>query len=136
MAHYEIVFLVHPDQSEQVPGMIERYTGMVTQKQGHVHRLEDWGRQQLAYPIDKILKAHYVLLNIECDKVVLSELENAFRYNDAVIRYLITAMKRAVTEPSVKVKERDPRSEIAPMDQESGGHYRSRDTKEKRQYDN
>src|SRR5665213_2897483 len=86
MKHYEIVFMVHPDQSEQVPAMIDRYSNMVTQRKGTIHRLEDWGRRQLAYPIDKILKAHYLLMNIECDKETLDELTNAFRFNDAVIR--------------------------------------------------
>jgi small subunit ribosomal protein S6 len=121
MKHYEIVFLVHPDQSEQVPAMIERYSGIVTQKQGKIHRVEDWGRRQLAYPIDKILKAHYVLMNIECDKETLDELSNAFRYNDAVIRNLVLNVKKAVKEPSPLLKEKDSRTE--------GGHedgYKSR----------
>lgn len=107
MKHYEIVFLVHPDQSEQVPAMVERYHNIVTQKKGKVHRTEDWGRRQLAYPIDKILKAHYVLMNIECDKETLDELNNAFRYNDAVIRNLVLSKKHAVTEASPLLKERD-----------------------------
>ena len=111
MKHYEIAFLVHPDQSEQVPAMIERYSNIVTGKKGKIHRLEDWGRRQLAYPIDKILKAHYVLMNIECDKDTLTELNNAFRYNDAVIRNLVINMKRAVTEPSPLLKEKDSRGE-------------------------
>ncbi len=125
MKHYEVVFLVHPDQSEQVPGMIERYSNIVTQKKGKIHRLEDWGRRQLAYPIDKILKAHYVLMNIECDKDTLAELSNAFRYNDAVIRNLVITTKRAVTEPSPLMKEKDSRSEVGMSDSESGG-YRSK----------
>ena len=120
MKHYEIVFLVHPDQSEQVPAMIERYSNIVTQKKGKIHRLEDWGRRQLAYPIDKILKAHYVLMNIECDKDTLNELNNAFRYNDAVIRNLVLNMKAAVTEPSPMLKERDSRAEGGSHDGE--GH--------------
>lgn len=111
MKHYEIVFLVHPDQSEQVPAMIERYSNIVTQKKGKIHRVEDWGRRQLAYPIDKILKAHYVLMNIECDKETLDELENAFRYNDAVIRNLIQNVKRAVKEASPLLKEKEGRPE-------------------------
>ncbi len=111
MKHYEIVFLVHPDQSEQVPAMIERYSNIVTQKKGKIHRLEDWGRRQLAYPINKVLKAHYVLMNIECDKETLNELNNAFRYNDAVIRNLVLNMKGPVTEASPMVKERDSRSD-------------------------
>ncbi|HEX2548311.1 MAG TPA: 30S ribosomal protein S6 [Gammaproteobacteria bacterium] len=120
MKHYEIVFLVHPDQSEQVPAMIERYSNIVTQKKGKIHRLEDWGRRQLAYPIDKILKAHYVLMNIECDKDTLNELNNAFRYNDAVIRNLVLNTKAAITEPSPMLKEKDSRSEGGSHDGE--GH--------------
>jgi len=100
MRHYEIIFMVHPDQSEQVPAMIERYTNLVTESQGQVHRLEDWGRRHLAYPINKITKAHYVLMNLECQESVISELEEIFRYNDAVIRNLIVRMNEAVTEPS------------------------------------
>jgi len=111
MKHYEIVFLVHPDQSEQVPSMIERYSNIVTQKKGKIHRAEDWGRRQLAYPIDNVLKAHYVLMNIECDKETLAELNNAFKYNDAVIRNLVLTMKHAVTDASPMLKEKDSRSE-------------------------
>ena len=105
MRHYEIVFMVHPDQSEQVPGMIERYTGAITTAGGTIHRLEDWGRRQLAYPIQKIHKAHYVLMNIECDCETLEELEHAFKFNDAVLRHLTVKMDRAVTEPSPMMKE-------------------------------
>jgi small subunit ribosomal protein S6 len=107
MRHYEIVFIVHPDQSEQVPAMIERYQSMVTEKGGQIHRLEDWGRRQLAYPINKIHKAHYVLMNVECPPETVDEFENAFRFNDAVIRHLIMVQKKAITEPSplIKVKE-------------------------------
>ncbi len=105
MRHYEIVFMVHPDQSEQVPAMIERYRTIIESGKGHIHRLEDWGRRQLAYPINKAHKAHYVLMNIECDLPVLQELETAFRFNDAVIRSLILARKTAVTTPSPLVKE-------------------------------
>lgn len=105
MRHYEIVFLVHPDQSDQVPGMINRYKGMVEQDGGKIHRTEDWGRRQLAYPINKIHKAHYVLLNVECDKKAITELENNFRFNDAVIRNLVTRMDSAVTEPSPMAKQ-------------------------------
>ena len=105
MRHYEIVFLVHPDKSEQVPAMIERYRNQVTTGQGVVHRLEDWGRRQLAYPIQKIHKAHYLLMNIECDQEVLKELELGFKFNDAVIRHLTVSMKDAVTEPSSMMKE-------------------------------
>ncbi len=100
MRHYEIVFLVHPDQSEQVPGMIERYRSIVESKDGKIHRLEDWGRRQLAYPIQKLPKAHYVLMNIECDGDALSELENAFRFNDAVLRNLTIKRKQAITDQS------------------------------------
>jgi small subunit ribosomal protein S6 len=100
MRHYEIVFLVHPDQSEQVPAMIERYKGMIAAGGGAVHRLEDWGRRQLAYPIAKVHKAHYVLLNIECDQKTLTELTGAFRFSDAVLRHLVTSVETAVTEPS------------------------------------
>ncbi len=105
MRHYEIVFIVHPDQSEQVPAMIERYRGMVSGSGGRIHRLEDWGRRQLAYPIQKVHKAHYVLMNIECDKPALDELEHAFRFNDAVLRHLTVSMPRAYTEPSPMMKE-------------------------------
>jgi small subunit ribosomal protein S6 len=100
MRHYEIVFMVHPDQSEQVGGMIERYTKMITDAEGTVHRLEDWGRRQLAYPINKIHKAHYVLMNVECGQEVLDELTSIFRYNDAIIRNLVIKRDEAVTEMS------------------------------------
>ncbi len=100
MRHYEIVFLVHPDQSEQVPAMIERYRGIITADGGAVHRVEDWGRRQLAFPIAKVHKAHYVLMNIEASKKALEELTGAFRFSDAVIRNLVMAMPAAVTEPS------------------------------------
>jgi len=98
--HYEIVFLVHPDQSEQVPAMLERYRGMIAAGNGTVHRVEDWGRRQLAYPIAKVHKAHYVLLNIEVDQKTLAELTGAFRFSDAVLRHLVTAVETAITEPS------------------------------------
>jgi small subunit ribosomal protein S6 len=104
MRHYEVVFLVHPSQSEQVPAMIERYRGNLEGRGGKIHRLEDWGRRQLAYPINKVHKAHYVLMNIECDQEALDELENAFRYNDAVLRNLIMKRRAAVTEPSPLLK--------------------------------
>ncbi len=110
MRHYEIVFIVHPDQSEQVPAMIERYRTLVTSKSGHIHRLEDWGRRQLAYPIQKIHKAHYVLMNIECDQPTLDELEHAFKFNDAVLRHLTIKTKAAVTTPSAMMKEEKARS--------------------------
>jgi small subunit ribosomal protein S6 len=107
MRHYEVVFLVHPDQSDQVPGMVERYKALVEKDGGKLHRLEDWGRRQLAYPINKIHKAHYVLLNIECNQDALNELTSAFRFNDAVIRNLVVSRDEAVTEPSPLVKSRD-----------------------------
>ncbi|CCQ11545.1 SSU ribosomal protein S6p [Pseudoalteromonas luteoviolacea B = ATCC 29581] len=105
MRHYEIVFMVHPDQSEQVPGMIERYTGSITEAGGTIHRLEDWGRRQLAYPIEKLHKAHYVLMNVEAPTEVINELETSFRYNDAVLRNLVMRTKNAVTEASPLAKE-------------------------------
>ena len=104
MRHYEVVFLVHPDQSEQVPAMVERYTGAIKEAGGKIHRLEDWGRRQLAYPINKIHKAHYILLNIECSDAVRAELEEAFRYNDAVIRSLIIRREEAIVEESILAK--------------------------------
>jgi len=110
MRHYEICFIVHPDQSEQVPAMVERYKGMVAARQGKVHRLEDWGRRQLTYPLAKVHKAHYVLMNIECDAETLSELEQAFRFNDAVLRHLTVKMTRALTAPSPMMKEEKSRS--------------------------
>ncbi len=113
MRHYEIVFLVHPDQSEQVPAMIERYRAMIEADQGSVHRLEDWGRRQLAYPINKIHKAHYVLMNIECEQPTLQQLNNAFRFNDAVIRDLIFHRDAAVTEPSPLAKSKEDEEQEA-----------------------
>ena len=104
MRHYEIVFLVHPDQSEQVPAMIERYKGLISADGGKVHRLEDWGRRQLAYPIAKVHKAHYVLMNVECDQKALNELTGAFRFSDAVLRHLVVNFDEAVTEPSPMAK--------------------------------
>lgn len=110
MRHYEIVFLVHPDQSEQVPSMVERYKAIIEEGKGQIHRLEDWGRRQLAYPINKIHKAHYVLMNVECNKEAIEEIENVFRFNDAIIRNMILNMDEAVTEPSPMVKpERESR---------------------------
>jgi len=105
MRHYEVVFIVHPDQSEQVPAMVERYRTMVAGQGGRIHRLEDWGRRQLAYPIAKVHKAHYVLMNIECGSETLNELEHAFKFNDAVLRHLIVAMREAVVTPSPMMKE-------------------------------
>jgi small subunit ribosomal protein S6 len=118
MRHYEIVFMVHPDQSEQVPGMIERYTGAIKEAGGTIHRLEDWGRRQLAYPIQKLHKAHYVLMNVEAPQNVIDELETNFRYNDAVLRNLIMRTNGAVVEPSPMAKVRDERRERAPRDTE------------------
>lgn len=113
MRHYEIVFIVHPDQSEQVPAMIERYRTLVTSNGGAIHRLEDWGRRQLAYPIQKIHKAHYVLMNIECNQAVLDELEHAFKFNDAVLRHLTLSTKDAVTTASPMMKEEKSKSLLA-----------------------
>ena len=110
MRHYEIVFIVHPDQSEQVPAMVERYRSMVTTPGGRIHRLEDWGRRQLTYPIAKVHKAHYVLMNIECDAPTLTELEHAFKFNDAVLRHLIVSANEAVVTPSPMMKEEKSRS--------------------------
>lgn len=107
MRHYEIVFMVHPDQSEQVSAMIKRYKILIKDKGGHIHRLEDWGRRQLAYPINKIHKAHYVLMNIECDKETLNEISTLFRYNDAVLRNLILNRDEAITEPSPMMKTQE-----------------------------
>ena len=120
MRHYEICFIVHPDQSEQVPAMIERYKATIATRNGLIHRLEDWGRRQLAYPIQKIHKAHYVLMNVEIDQETLSELEHAFKFNDAVLRHLTISMKAAVTEPSPMMrageeKPREPRA-AAPVE--------------------
>ncbi|MCU0803470.1 MAG: 30S ribosomal protein S6 [Burkholderiales bacterium] len=116
MRHYEVVFIVHPDQSEQVPAMIERYRGIVGARGGKIHRLEDWGRRQLAYPIEKVHKAHYVLMNIETDQEALDELEHAFKFNDAVLRHLVVKMKGAVTTPSPMMKEEKARSVLAPAE--------------------
>lgn len=115
MRHYEIVFLVHPDQSEQVPAMIERYRGVIESTGGAIHRLEDWGRRLLAYPINKVHKAHYVLMNIECNADALQQLNDAFRYNDAVIRDLVIKRKKAVTDPSplARSKEDEEEKEIS-----------------------
>ncbi len=124
MRHYEIIILVHPDQSEQVPAMIERYKGMIGAGSGLVHRLEDWGRRQLAYPLAKVHKAHYVLMNIECDQKTLDELTGAFRFSDAVLRHLVIKMDSAVTEPSPMAKgaeeEESGRSRREPPREEAG----------------
>ncbi|MBU3568307.1 30S ribosomal protein S6 [Polynucleobacter alcilacus] len=105
MRHYEIVFIVHPDQSEQVPAMIDRYKATLAAAGGKIHRIEDWGRRQMAYMIDKLAKAHYVCMNIECDQKTLEELEHAFKFNDAVLRHLIIKTKKAEVEPSIMMKE-------------------------------
>jgi small subunit ribosomal protein S6 len=123
MRHYEIVFIVHPDQSEQVPAMVERYKGVIAQRSGTVHRLEDWGRRQLAYSIQKLHKAHYVLMNIECDGETLGELEHSFKFSDAVLRHLIVRMPKAVTAPSPMMKEEKSRSLM------EKGEFRAGETK-------
>ena len=110
MRHYEICFIVHPDQSEQVPAMVERYKGIVGARNGKVHRLEDWGRRQLSYPLAKVHKAHYVLMNIECDGETIAELEHSFRFNDAVLRHLTVKMTKAFVDPSPMMKEEKSRS--------------------------
>lgn len=122
MRHYEIVFLVHPDQSEQVDAMIERYRSTIEGGGGHIHRLEDWGRRQLAYPIQKIHKAHYVLMNIECDQSTLNEIVSAFRFNDAVIRHMVMRHDEAITEQSPLAKtEQSPLAEKEDKDEEARG---------------
>lgn len=131
--HYEVVFLVHPDQSEQVPAMIERYSNLITQRKGKIHRLEDWGRRPLAYPINKIMKAHYVLMNIECDQATVDELSDNFRYNDAVIRNMVLRTERAITEASPIAKEKDHRggdSDSSDFSDRNKGESRDRDKKE------
>ncbi len=122
MRHYEVVFLVHPDQSEQVPAMIERYRALIQADGGQIHRLEDWGRRQLAYPIQKIHKAHYVMMNIECSQKALAELNDAFRFNDAVIRNMVIKMDAAETEPSIMMKEEEQRPRRSSSDE--GGERR------------
>lgn len=123
MRHYEIVFLVHPDQSEQVPAMVERYKSSITDAGGVIHRLEDWGRRQLAYPINKIHKAHYILMNIECSQEVLDELANSFKFNDAVLRNLVVRRDNAITEESQlargEEKEQAPRRSASDSDLEA-----------------
>jgi small subunit ribosomal protein S6 len=119
MRHYEVVFMVHPDQSEQVPAMVERYKSLIEGSNGKIHRLEDWGRRQLAYPIENLVKAHYVLMNIECDQSVLNELTDSFRFNDAVLRNLVLSMDEAVTEQSLIMKHKDDKGERRRRDEES-----------------
>jgi small subunit ribosomal protein S6 len=122
MRHYEIVFMVHPDQSAQVPAMLERYRSLIESASGTIHRLEDWGRRQLAYPINKIHKAHYVLMNIECDQPTLDELESGFRFNDAVLRSLTIRNEEAITEPSPMAREEQAESaEIRDADGDAEG---------------
>ena len=118
MRQYEVVFMVHPDQSEQVPAMIERYRALIEGNGGAIHRLEDWGRRQLAYPINKVHKAHYVLMNVECDPATMAEIESLFRFNDAVLRNLVVTRKTAVTEPSPMLKEREGREDRGRGDRE------------------
>lgn len=126
MRHYEVVFLVHPDQSEQVPAMIERYSSLISQHKGKIHRLEDWGRRPLAYPINKVMKAHYVLMNIECDQATVDELSDSFRYNDAVVRNMVLRVNRPVTEPSAIAKEKDGRGSSPDMDSQGAEFSRGR----------
>lgn len=113
MRHYEVVFLVHPDQSEQVPAMVERYETLITKNGGKIHRKEDWGRRQLAYPISDLHKAHYILLNIECDQEALEELKNAFKFNDAIIRHMMIKRKHAITKESVMMKKDSKETRVA-----------------------
>jgi small subunit ribosomal protein S6 len=120
MRHYEIVFLIHPDQSEQVPAMVERYEAMITGSGGAIHRLEDWGRRQLAHSINKIHKAHYVLMNIECDQPSLDELLSAFKFNDAVLRHLVIRRDEAVTEPSPLARDEDSKADDQGVDDDGG----------------
>lgn len=129
MRHYEIVFLVHPDQSEQVPAMIERYTTLIEGGEGKVHRLEDWGRRQLAYPIDNLVKAHYVLLNIECGQAVLDELVETFRFNDAILRHMVIRRDEAITEQSLIMKNKDDKGDRG-GDRPERGERRRRDDDE------
>jgi small subunit ribosomal protein S6 len=126
MRHYEIVFLVHPDQSEQVPAMIERYTTLIEGGEGKIHRLEDWGRRQLAYPIDNLVKAHYVLLNIESSQAVLDELVETFRFNDAILRHMVIRREEAVTEQSLIMKNKDDKGDKG-GDRPERGERRRRD---------
>ena len=125
MRHYEIVFLVHPDQSEQVPAMVDRYRTLIEEDGGQIHRLEDWGRRQLAYPINKIHKAHYVLMNVECSLTVLREMQSAFRFNDAVIRNLIIERDGPQTEPSPLIRSRDERDSHSDRDDQGEREDRS-----------
>lgn len=127
MRHYEIVFLVHPDQSEQVPAMVERYRGIIENAEGVIHRLEDWGRRQLAYPINKIYKAHYTLMNIECGQETLDDLVSAFKFNDAVIRHMVIKRASAVTDTSPLIKKDEP-VKAAPSEESGNGEGDAEDT--------
>lgn len=129
MRHYEIVFMVHPDQSGQIPEMIERYRGVIKSHSGKVHRLEDWGRRQLAYPINKLHKAHYVLFNIECSQAALKELEQAFRFSDAVLRHMVIKCTEAVTEASAILRDKDDRKTVR-VSGAKGGKYSGSDDEE------
>ena len=125
MRHYEVVFLVHPDQSEQVPAMIERYRTLIEGDSGVIHRLEDWGRRQLAYPIQNLVKAHYVMMNIECGQNVLDELVSGFRFNDAVLRHMVIGRDEAVTEQSIIMKTKDEKPERRPRRDDEGSSNES-----------
>ena len=127
MRHYEVVFLVHPDQSEQVPAMIERYKTLIEGDKGVMHRLEDWGRRQLAFPIQNLVKAHYVMMNIECTQAVLDELVSGFRFNDAVLRHLVIARDEAVIEQSIIMKTKDEKPERRRRDEDSNDSSDSSD---------
>ena len=131
MRHYELVFVVHPDQSEQVPAMIDRLQTLIKNHKGKVNRLEDWGRRQLAYPIQKIHKAHYVLMNIECSLEALAELEHSFKFNDAVIRHLVFSTKVAVTQPSPMMKEEKSKSLVGDKAKEAVPEVEKKATEEK-----
>ncbi len=128
MRHYEVVFIVHPDQSEQVPGMVERYKALVASRNGVMHRLEDWGRRQMTYPIAKMHKAHYVLMNIECDGATLIDLEQSFKFNDAVLRHLVVKMDKAHTTPSPMMKEEKSKSLMGEQRGERRGERGSADS--------
>lgn len=136
MRHYEIVFMVHPDQSEQVPAMIERYRGIIDASSGTVHRLEDWGRRQLAYPINKLLKAHYVLMNVESTQEAVAEIEEAFKFNDAVLRHLTTRTEHAETEPSPMMREKENERRPRRDDNRDNRDNRDRDSEKSGSDDN
>ena len=131
LRHYEIVFLVHPDQSEQVPAMVERYRGIIETNDGVIHRQEDWGRRQLAYPINKVYKAHYTLLNIECNQAAVDELTSAFKFNDAVIRHMVMTMSKPASGASPLIKKDESKSEERkPADSDAEGENASADASE------